>query len=411
MKAPSTRALALEVLSEWSRGRRYASDLLDLACQRHALSASDAAFLHEMVLSVVRNVTLLDRWIEALTGGRHLDHRTRWLLRLGLAQVVLIEVAPHAAVNETVGIAGKARGLVNAVLRRAGRERASLIAEAASLPAAIRFSHPEWLVHRWEAQIGAARAAALCEWNQQPAATFVRANTLRPGAAEALAGIAGLRDAGDGFFQCSHPPREALLQGLCYAQDRSTAVAVNLLDPRPGETILDACAAPGGKSTMIAAQMRNQGRIVACDVSPSRLKRLQENLDRMGVTIGEVTQHDLLRADAAPWPRQSFDRILLDVPCSNSGVMRRRVDVRWRLQPGDFEKLAATQERLIAGALRFLKPGGVLVYSTCSVDAAENRAVVDRVLDAHPRLRLVAEEQSLPPESTMDGAYAAKLMA
>lgn len=257
--------------------------------------------------------------------------------------------------------------------------------------------------------MGAERAAALCEWNQGPAETFVRANPLRPGAAEALAAIAGLQDAGDGFFRCDHPPHEALRQGLCYAQDRSTALAVNLLDPQPGERILDACAAPGGKTAMIAARMRNEGQIVACDVAPSRLKRLRENLERLGAGIAQVIEHDLIRTGAAPWPKRSFDRILLDVPCSNTGVMRRRVDVRWRLQAGDFEKLACTQERLLAGAARFLKPGGVLVYSTCSVDAEENRGVVERLLRARPDISLVSESESAPPGSGMDGAYAAKL--
>jgi 16S rRNA (cytosine967-C5)-methyltransferase len=410
LKTASTRALALEVLMEWPRGKRYASELLDAACVRSELSGANAAFLHDMVLAVIRNLSLLDHWVDVLSDGKHLDHRTRWVLRLGLAQMLLIAVPAHAAVNETVSIAGKARSLVNALLRRADRERESLLSGANELSLSARLSHPSWLVARWEKDLGASAAAALCEWNQQPAVTYVRVNPLHPSANEARDFLEGAEDVGEGFFKCTHPPREALKRGLCYAHDPSTALAVKLLAPQPGETVLDACAAPGGKTALMAAMMNNEGRIIACDVAPGRIQRLKDNLQRLHVRNAEVLRHDLASDAAPPWGDVQFDRILLDVPCSNTGVMRRRVDVRWRLQDGDFKRLADMQAHLLHQSLRFLKPGGTLVYSTCSVDAEENRGVVDRVVAMNPGLKLEDETQSVPPAGVFDGAYAARLV-
>lgn len=300
--------------------------------------------------------------------------------------------------------------MVNAVLRRASREGAALVAQAAELPLPVRTSHPEWLVKRWQAAFGPERTAALCEWNQQAADTFVRVNRLHPGAAGFAERMADAGcDSFSGFFRCRVLPREELADGVCYAQDPGTALAPRLLDPQPGELVLDACAAPGGKTAMLAELMRNQGRIIACDVSPSRLDRLRSNLARMRVGVAEVWRHDWLGDLAPPWGDLRFDRILLDVPCSNTGVMRRRVDVRWRLQEGDFAKLAETQLRMLLGCARLLKPEGMLVYSTCSIDPEENRDVVDRALHAGASFRLLEDKSEFPPEAGFDGAYAARL--
>lgn len=405
----SVRALAVEVLGGWHRGARYVQELLDRCCHRHDLSSADAALLHCIVLAVVRSLTLLDCWIGELTAHRHLDHRARELLRTGLAQILLLDHPPHAAVNETVAAAGRAKSLVNAILRRASRDRTAILSGTKDLPLWIRVSHPEWLVKRWEAAFGKERTAALCDWNQQPAEVFVRVNRLHPDAESFAARMKGYEVGGSGFFRCAQLPREELAAGVCYAQDPSTALAPRLLDPQPGETVLDACAAPGGKTAMLAESMRKLGRLVACDVSPSRLRRLEENLNRLQVTNAEVVRHDLLNSKSPPWGDLQFDKILLDVPCSNTGVMRRRVDVRWRLQEGDVKKLAKAQADLLLRCAEFLKPGGTLVYSTCSIDAEENRGVVDLALKPGSGLVLLEEKFSFPPASGMDGAYAGKL--
>ncbi|HRQ87768.1 MAG TPA: RsmB/NOP family class I SAM-dependent RNA methyltransferase [Bacteroidia bacterium] len=185
-------------------------------------------------------------------------------------------------------------------------------------------------------------------------------------------------------------------------QDPSTSLACRLLAPQPGETILDACAAPGGKTALMAALMENRGRIVASDSSAARLGPMKENLARLNVGIAEIRQIDWSQPEAADLP--AFDAILLDAPCSNSGVMRRRVDVRWRIQERDFDRHARQQLALLRQLVPFLKPGGRIVYSTCSLDPAENEAVA-----AASGLPLEKSVSSLPWRDGHDGAYAALL--
>jgi 16S rRNA (cytosine967-C5)-methyltransferase len=368
------RFLALDVFQEWQKTPRFAVEILDDSVRRAHLSGPNAAFLHDIVLTSLRNLSLLDHWADILTDGKHLDHRTRWLVRIGLCQLLLLGVPSHAAVNETVAAAGRSGSLVNAVLRRAGRDEAKLRATVPTLPLSIRLSHPEFLVKRWIKIMGKAKAETLCDWNQSPPPTYVRLNRLHEDAAARLPlqeGIVPAETAED-FFACKSPPRDALQHGWCYAQDPSTAVAPRMLNPKPGEIVLDACAAPGGKTAVMAELMCNEGRIIACDVSSLRLTRLRENLTRLRVRNAQIHQYDLLSGEPPPFGNMLFDRILLDVPCSNTGVMRRRVDVRWRLEEIHFAELAVTQIKLVAAALRFLKPGGSLVYSTCSIDPDEN---------------------------------------
>jgi len=406
---PSSRSLALELLQEWNRGEQYASALLDEVVITHRLEPRDAALLQSIVLGTLRHLSLLDHWIDGLTDGKHLERHTEWTLRMGLAQLLILDMPPHAVVNETVALAGRARGLVNAVLRRADRERPAIMAERPTLPPSIAFSQPEFLVQRWTRQFDAAQAAAICAWNQEPSAVYVRANGLMPSAEEALKALPGLEDIGGGFFRCEGLPRAALASGTCYAQDPSTAVAPRLLDPQPGETVLDACAAPGGKAAILAQLMRNEGTLVACDSSGARLRRLSGNLKRLGVHA-QVFIHDWAKSAPPPWGDLRFDRILLDVPCSNTGVMRRRVDVRWRIKLEEFRALAALQLQLIKTAAALLKPGGTLVYSTCSLDAEENQEVVAKALADLPGLKLIETKQVLPQRDGFDGAYAAKLV-
>ena len=252
------RLLALDVLSEWQQTPRFAADLLDEATRRAALSPPNAAFLHDIVLTALRNLSLLDHWADHLTSGKQLDHRTRWLLRIGLCQLLLLGVPSHAAVNETVAAAGRSGALINAVLRRAGREESALQAGLTALPLAITHSHPEFMVRRWIKIMGKTKAESLCQWNQIPAPVFVRLNPLHEDAAARLAKVPGLSaHTEEGFFVCESPPRDALRHGWCYAQDPSTAIAPRMLAPKPGETVLDACAAPGGKTALMAALMCN----------------------------------------------------------------------------------------------------------------------------------------------------------
>ena len=191
---PSSRSLALDLLQEWNRGEQYASALLDEVVVTHRLDPRDAALLQAIVLGCLRHLSLLDYWIDHLTDGKHLERHTEWVLRCGLAQLLLLQMPPHAVVNETVALAGRARGLANAVLRRADREREALMAGREKLPLSIAYSQPEFLVQRWTKQFGADQAKAICAWNQEPSAVYERLNELVPGALEQLKGTPGIED-------------------------------------------------------------------------------------------------------------------------------------------------------------------------------------------------------------------------
>jgi 16S rRNA (cytosine967-C5)-methyltransferase len=356
---------------------------------------------------VLRHRRLLDQWISMLRDGK-LDPETRDILRVGLCQLLILGLPDHAAVHETVEVGKSAvRGLINAVLRRATTCKQRLLDDAAGFPPSIRLSHPD-LFNRWKSSFGKESAIALMEWNNQPAATFFRTNPLHRGA-ELPSACEPLADA-PGFYQLDGPlPHDLLAQGAVYIQDPATRHAVDLLAPRPGERILDACAAPGGKAFLIAAALGGATGLVCTDSNEKRLPRLQDNLTRLHCGDATVEVHDWTVPAPESW-HAGFDAILLDVPCSNTGVMRRRVDVRWRLQPRDITQLIEIQRRIVENALPCLRPGGRLVYSTCSLEAEENDSQIARILEAHPELTLAETRAALPFRDHTDGAFAALLV-
>lgn len=389
-------------------GHEHAEALVERQARRQRLSGPDRALLQAIVFGVLRHRRLLDHWIGKLRKGP-LDHLTRDILRVGLCQLLILELPDHAAVFETVNL-GKsaARGLINAVLRRATACKKRFREELESLPPAVRFSHPDWLVKRWRQARGTADATALMEWNNQPPPIFARLNPLVPPPADADLPPAD-PSLPTGFLRLDGPPPANLLDsGAIYIQDPATRHCVELLDPQAGETILDACAAPGGKAFLIAAARGSAEGLVCTDSNDKRLPRLRDNLTRLRCGTARVAVHDWTTPAPGQW-QGAFDAILLDVPCSNTGVMRRRVDVRWRLQSRDIAALVATQRAIIANALPCLKPGGRLVYSTCSIEPEENEQQVEALLAAHPALHLVATRQALPQRDHTDGAFAALL--
>jgi 16S rRNA (cytosine967-C5)-methyltransferase len=343
----------------------------------------------------------------------------RALLRLGLYQIFFTRVPEHASVYETVALArGPARGVVNAVLRRALREKNRMEQALADQPPAVRLSLPDFLWERWVARWGAGDAEHLCAGNNAASSIFFRVNTLVRSLAEMLEDPLAVEYGASRYpehpavLQVEKVPQHWLEKGFGYVQDPSTLLAPDLLDPQPGETVLDACAAPGGKTTYLAQKMRDEGRILACDIYESRLERLRKNCERMGLQSVEVLKNDSLLEPGhdAFGERIPFDRILLDVPCSNTGVLRRRVDVRWRLSEEDFIRMPVIQFAFVQRAYPLLKRGGALVYSTCSIEAEENEAVIERVLLAFPDLRLEEMKTVLPRAGGSDGAFAARLV-
>jgi 16S rRNA (cytosine967-C5)-methyltransferase len=405
------RTLCQRALMEWEKGTTFSDEILHGLLERHPLQPSDRGLLTELFYGVLRHLRQLDFLIAQLREGA-LDERTRNLLRAGLYQIFHLRVPAHAAVNETVSMAGPTRGLVNAVLRRALREQEDLSQKLTAQPLAVRESHPDFLVERWTAQFGAESAEALCRLNNTPSENFFRVNTLKTSLEKLLElqPDGSVHDAVRGVLKLRRIPPEWLESGWGYVQDPSTLLAPDLLDPQPGERVLDACAAPGGKSTYLAQKMGGRGRVVACDLYDSRIRRLKENVARLGTISVRVHLLDFLLApeEGSPLLEAPFDRILLDVPCSNTGVIRRRVDVRWRLTEEDFLRMPVQQFALVRRAVPLLKAGGVLVYSTCSLEHEENTAVVDQIARELPELALEEVGTSLPFRDAVDGSFAAR---
>ena len=438
------RQIAAHVLQQRRADGGFIEDLLENALAGAQLSPPNRALCQEIVYGAVRWQATLDWLIARKTGGRSQKPALQNLLRLALYQIFWLDRIPgHAAVNETVELAkrngfGAQAGFLNAVLRGYLREADAtrkLLADLKTTDPAIGFSHPEWLVARWQKRWGVEKTASLLEWNNTPPNIFARVNGLKTDAGKLLEKWRGENVEYDFvrrdwleenlvFELKSHPPLNSLASfrdGWFYVQDPGTLLAACKLGAQPGETILDLCAAPGGKTTFFAQLMNNQGRIVAMDNSKERLKLLEENCARLGVTCAETSRsrgneaqtsksemdQRLLTSSPA---NQQFDRVLVDAPCSNTGVMRRRVDLRWRIQPEEIPRLQDIQRDLLQQAAAKLKPGGVLVYSTCSLEPEENYEVVKEFLSGHTEFKLESERELLPFVDNVDGAFVAVLV-
>ena len=407
-KKPSSRQTALNCLMRWHEGHSFAETLVDRECSRAQLSPADRHLVQALVFGVLRNRTWLDHVIDSLRQGR-LDLEMRLILQIGLCQLFLLGMADHAAVYETVNLApSRLRGLVNAILRNALRREKAILAEREKLPLPVLYSTPVWLVERWTQQTDRETTRDLLRWNNTTPRLYVRANPLIPmnGIPASLAPL----DRAPGWFSVEGPlPLEDIQAGSLYVADPSTRYAIDLLAPRAGEEILDACAAPGGKAAAIIAATGGKARLTATDLHEHRLPTLQENLDRQGSASVKTAQADWSQPCPPEWERH-FDAVLLDVPCSNTGVIQRRVDVRWRVTPAEIRRLAALQKSILENASRAVKPGGRLVYSTCSIDAEEDGLLVRDFLRNHPEWTLKEEKLILPHQEKSDGAYAALLI-
>lgn len=425
MSGEKPREIALNVLGKRGGGE-FIEDVLERVLAGADMGTPDRRLCQELVYGIIRWQSALDWLIARKTSNRVQKAALQDLLRLGLYQIFWLDRIPgHAAVNVTVELAkrhgfGPQSGFVNALLRGYLREMdatKTLLADLRQSQPAVGLSHPDWLVKRWELRWGPDKTRELLEWNNTPPKSFARVNTLKADPGKL---IEQWREEGvdydfvrrDWFednlvFELkSHPPLEALpsfQKGLFYVQDPSTLLAVRQLAPKPGESVLDLCAAPGGKLTCIAQLMNNQGRLVGHDLNSTRLGLISENCARMGVTCVETALPDTLVVGPV------FDKVLVDAPCSNTGVMRRRVELRWRMQAAEIVRLAATQVRLLDQASRLLKNGGVLVYSTCSLEPEENSAVVREFVSQHPEYGLTAERELVPFAEQVDGAYVAEL--
>ena len=402
-------------------------DILEKALARPRLSPANRRLVQELVYGVVRWQATLDWLIALRTKCRAQKPMLQILLRLGLYQIFWLDRVPnHAAVHETVELAKRSgcapqAGFVNAVLRGCLREfepTRQRLSELKETQPSLGYSHPEWLATRWQDRWGAEKSARLMQWNNTPPGTTARVNALKVDPGSLLAQWRDEQVDYDFirrdwleenlvFELTAHPPLATLpsfRRGWFYVQDPSTLLSVCKLDPQPGESILDLCAAPGGKTAYIAQLMQNQGRLIAHDTDPQRLKLIDENCARLGVTCAETVLPEAL--DLRP---STLDRVLVDAPCSNTGVMRRRVDLRWRIRPEEIRRLRKVQDELLRQAAPLLKPGGTLVYSTCSLEPEENRESIEQFLSEQPDFRLADQRELLPFVDGVDGAYVARL--
>jgi 16S rRNA (cytosine967-C5)-methyltransferase len=383
---------------------------------RAQLDPRERAFAQQLAYGAVQRRATLDHLIAELSSRPpdKLDPPVRDALRLGLLQLLFLGgVADHAAVSESVDLAGgRGKGLVNAVLRRAQRERVALLAalnDDTPEAAAVMHSHPEWLVRMWWEQLGPDETRALLRRDNEPAESAVRVNTLRaqsldlgvpvhpaPGLPEGLVLDAPL----------DVHASEAFERGELMPQSRASMTVARVLDPQPGERVLDLCAAPGAKTTHIAALMEDRGEVVAVEAHQGRATALEENATRLGASTVRVVVGDA----AEPVPGAPFDRVLLDPPCSDLGTLQSRPDVRWRKDPELIERVAAQQAALLDAAAEQVRPGGVLVYSTCTISARENEEQMATFLARHPEFAAAREPvRLLPHRDGTDGFFIARL--
>src|SRR6266576_4788536 len=293
----SARRIALNALRTWRKEKRFADSIVSEFLVKAALIESDRAFAFELFYGVLRNLTLLDFWVGCLRASR-VNADLRDVLRLGLYQLFLLKTAPHAAVHESVELVPqRQRPIVNGMLRTAIRRQSELLGRADAEPLFVRVSHPQFLVERWQQHLDARHAEELCKWNNLPAPVYGRINQLRIDREEFLRLYPEGRPLmfNPEFLGFDVIPTAAISRGHCYIQDPSTAIACQILDPKPGEKILDACAAPGGKTAYIAQLMKNRGTIVACDRDAARLQVLKDNIARLGIGIVHSLRHEWTR--------------------------------------------------------------------------------------------------------------------
>ena len=399
------RACAYAVIRRVFEEGAYADRALHGEARRHALDPRDRALATKLAYGAVQRRATLDHVIEVLAGRpvAKLDPGVLAALRLGVLQLAFLDRVPaHAAVGESVELAKTASragaGLVNAVLRRAAREAAALVErlpEGTPAEAALRHSHPRWIAELWFDALGPEAARALMAADNEPAEAAVRVNTLKTGRLELPVPTRPADHLPEGlvldgpFDAFSSPLWE---QGLFMPQSRAAMAVARVLDPRPGDHVLDLCAAPGGKTTHLAALMADEGRVVAVERHPGRATALERTTERMGATCVEVRTADAAERQEVA----AYDRVLVDPPCSDLGTLAARPDVRWRKDPDTPAQVAATQARILDAGADALKPGGVLVYSTCTISPAENERLVGAFLERRPDFAVDELPSDLP---------------
>jgi 16S rRNA (cytosine967-C5)-methyltransferase len=418
VSASPGRVVAHRVLGRVLREGAWADRAFRAEAERAGLDPRERAFAQRLAYGAIQRLRTID-WVLERLANRPLDQADPAVLdalRLGVLQIVWLDGVPdRAAVDQTVELAKEASfragGFANAVMRRAAREAKGLIAripEKTPEDAALANSHPNWLAEMWWKELGAEETRALLARDNEPAESALRVNTLQAAPDEVRA---RLEEEGVEARPAPDLPEGLVLDtpfdahgsdlfaaGLVMPQSRGSMLVARTLAPRPGDRVLDLCAAPGAKTTHLAALMENEGHLVAVEANAARADELRANAERLGASIVDVRTQDAREpVDGGP-----FDRVLLDPPCSDLGTLQSRPDARWRKDPGTIDELAALQRELLGAALAQLRPGGALVYSTCTISRAEN----EEQLAGMP---VESSTQLLPHRQGTDGFFIARL--
>ena len=435
------RGTAVKVLCRVERTDAYLDKLLDSELRSGELPDIDKGLLTELVHGVLRWQNKLDWVLNGFSHGNFAksEINVKNALRVGLYQILFLERIPHAAaVNEAVEFIKRIRGekpagLVNAVLRNIIRNLEGIRYPDPAVDQvqylSVMFSHPHWMVKRWVHRFGAEETQKLLVANNERPHLTLRINKLKTEPATFLRQLEAHQIAYQGsdhidyFVKVKSFPRigqnEMFRSGIFTIQDESAALPCLLLGARPGERVLDLCAAPGGKTTHIAEIMKNQGEVIALDKYEVKLGFIRSACERLG--LKNVTT---IVGDATTYEHAPVDRVLLDAPCSGLGVLTKKPDLKWKRDVSDIVKLHQIQCELLHNAAALLKPGGVLVYSTCTTEPEENQEVVRKFLATHPEFQLESAAgfvsrdlvnsegfiETFPHKHGMDGSFAARLV-
>jgi 16S rRNA (cytosine967-C5)-methyltransferase len=435
------RGTAVKILNRVERTDSYLDKVLDAELRSPELSDPDKGLLSELVHGVLRWQNKLDWILNGFSHGNFAksEINVKNTLRVALYQVLFLERVPHAAaVNEGVEFIKRIRGekpagLVNAVLRNIIRNIEGIRypdpAEDQAQYMAVFYSHPLWMVKRWGDRFGNEETTALLTANNERPHLSLRVNQLRSDRPNFLKLLQQMQVQAtpsrflDLFVRARGLSRigqmEAFRNGLFTVQDESAALPTLLLSPVPGDRVIDLCAAPGGKTTNIAEMMRNEGQVIAVDKYEGKLNLIRTSCDRLG--LRNVL---FMAADASTMSIDPADKVLLDAPCSGLGVLSKKPDIKWKRDIADIHKLTTMQAEILENASHMVKPGGVLVYSTCTIEPEENQEIVQGFLQKHPEFVLENAGRFVPPELVtpegfvvtlphkhgMDGSFAARLV-
>jgi len=448
LRKKTPRAICLEILNQLEKADGHPDRLLSDSFKRYRhLTSLDRGFLTELTYGVLRWRERLDWSIRHLSKIplEKIEPETLNILRLGLYQIQFLTRTPaSAAVNESVELAKRHRGsggggFVNAILRSFLRKKEEIpcpeINHDPALHLSVIHSHPLWLVRRWIGEMGIEETLNACVFNNTISPLTLRTNTLKMSREEL---IEKLRKKGlkaipatfslEGILLDDPPPVSELPflnDGFFIIQDEASQLVTSVLDPKAGEKILDGCASPGGKTSHIAQRMENRGEVYALDLTRDKLVFVEEMCQRLGIKIVKTLKGDATQSLPVLEGMQ-FDRVLADVPCSGFGTLRKNPDLKWRKGEGDIKRLSELQMAILTHLSGYVKKGGVLVYSTCTVFREENEGVVENFLNGHPEFRLesvygVLPEKchplvidgylkTFPPKGGMDGFFVARLI-